>query len=204
MEKIETSSARRDSFIFYRSFYEAISRCPADLQNALFRAVASYGLDRIEPDFSDNQMAAAIWTLIRPQLDATYKRYLNGRKGGAPAGNQNARKQPKTTEKQPNVNENVNVNDNDNAATAGGDLTEILKEWQQYRAEIGKPLTHPSMIAAETQHLIELSGADTAQARKIVREAIREGWKDLYTIRETPAQAPARKRNYLSPDDMDY
>ena len=119
METIETSSARRDAFIFYRSFYDAISRCPADLQSALYRAVASYALDCIEPDFSDNQMAAAIWTLIKPQLDANRKRYLNGCKGGAPSGNQNARKQPKITEKQPNDNVNDNVNENENAAAAG-------------------------------------------------------------------------------------
>lgn len=123
----------RDSFIFYRSFVTAITMLPTDCQVQMFKAVCDYGLDMIEPQFEGPHanFLSALWESIRPQLDANYDRFLNGCKGGAPLGNQNARKQPKTTQnnlkttkttkttknnqKQPNVNVNDNVNENVNA-----------------------------------------------------------------------------------------
>jgi hypothetical protein len=227
METIETSSARRDAFIFYRSFYDAISRCPADLQSALYRAVASYALDCIEPDFSDNQMAAAIWTLIKPQLDANRKRYLNGCKGGAPVGsrnNPNGRRGNRTnqelTENKSNVNDNVNVNENENenAAIAGGEwLLPLLERYSEYKKdELNTPLS-PKQLAAVASNLRALSGNDPAAAEVIVNTNILKGWKELRlpareledlnaarAARMAATPKPARKSEYLSPDDMDY
>ena len=108
---------RRESFVFYRSFYESIKDLPDEVQQILFRAVTEYGLDQVVPSFQGvpyQPFVEAIFAGIRPQIDANYNRFLNGCKGGAPIGNQNARKQPKSTKKQPNVNENVNVNVNEN------------------------------------------------------------------------------------------
>lgn len=123
---MKTDTPKRESFVFYRSFQEAINKCPEDVQIILYRAVTDYALDLVTPDFSgvgDQQFVEAIWTLIKPQIDANHQRFLNGCKGGeygklggAPKGNQNARKKqpqnnPKTTR---NVNENGNVNENEN------------------------------------------------------------------------------------------
>lgn len=122
----------RDSFIFYRSFQKAIDACSQDDQLLIYKAIANYALDRVEPDLSG--VAQVCWVLIKPQLDANWKRYDNGckggefgKKGGAPKGNKNANK-GKTTPKQPqenptaveittpnnNVNNNLNNNDNSN------------------------------------------------------------------------------------------
>lgn len=122
----------RDSFIFYRSFQKAIDSCSQDDQLLIYKAIANYALDRVEPDLSG--VAQVCWVLIKPQLDANWKRYDNGckggefgKKGGAPKGNKNANK-GKTTPKQPqenptaveittpnnNVNNNLNNNDNSN------------------------------------------------------------------------------------------
>lgn len=117
----------RESFVFYRSFRDAFRALDKDVRLRMYEAIIDYGLDLIEPHFED--IEKVLWTLIRPQLEANNKRFENGCKGGAPIGNQNARKQPKNnqkiTEKQPknnqkqpnvneNVNENVNVNENIN------------------------------------------------------------------------------------------
>lgn len=67
-------------------------------------------------------IANSIFTLIKPQLDANNKRYLNSKKGGAPKGNKNAKNNLKTTEGQPNVNDNVNDNVNEFYAPKGIDL----------------------------------------------------------------------------------
>ena len=125
MEKQATPC--RESFVFYRSFYYSIERLPDDVQLALFRAVVRYGLDQGSPDFSgvsQQPFVEAIFAGIRPQLDANYKRFLNGNGGGCPQGikkpsmigNQNASKKQNRneTETKPNVNDNDNENENEN------------------------------------------------------------------------------------------
>ena len=110
---------QRDSFIFYKSFYDSIKELAPKEQVQIYNAIFSYQFENKEPSL--NGICKSIFTLILPQLEANNKRYLNGCKGGAPKRNQNAtKKQPKnnqkTTKKQPNVNDNDNdnVNDNDN------------------------------------------------------------------------------------------
>ena len=118
---------QRDSFIFYRSFYEAINDLPEKSQLKVYKAICEMSLNFDEIDLSG--LSLTIFKLIKPQLEANNKRYINGSKGGAPKGNQNATKrQPKnnqkTTKKQPNNNvnendnENVNVNDNINTSSS--------------------------------------------------------------------------------------
>ena len=99
--------AERLYFKFFRSFYKAIDNLPDQVQLSLYRAIVSYSLDFQEPDFTQLDNAAfiqAIWEGFRPILRNGIKHYLNGANGGAPEGNQNAKKQPKnnqeTTEKQ--------------------------------------------------------------------------------------------------------
>ena len=107
----------RDSFVFYRSFYDSIRQLPDETQLVLFQAIANYGLNCTPVDFEgvDNrQFVEAIWAGMKPQLDANYKRYLNGCKGGPPIGshnNPNGRRGKKTnqelTKNLPNDNDNV-------------------------------------------------------------------------------------------------
>lgn len=118
----------RESFVFYRSFADSIDFLPANLQLPIYKAIAHYGLDREEPDFSEQEDRAflmALWAGIKPQLDANFQKYLNGCKGGkyghlggAPKGNTNARKQPQNNPKT-TPNDNVNENDNVNGGAGG-------------------------------------------------------------------------------------
>ena len=85
----------RSSFIFYESFYDAISDLNAQQRVAVYDAICKYALMGEEPNLKG--LPLTIFKLIRPQLDANTKRYESGKKGGAPAGNQNAKKQPYIT-----------------------------------------------------------------------------------------------------------
>jgi len=118
----------RDSFVFYRSFYESFESLSKKDKLTLFEALCNYALNDVEPKLVG--VPAAMFKLLKPQVDANNKRYENGCKGGAPYGNQNARKkQPKnnqkTTEKQRNVNENENDNENVNVNAAETDDTDF-------------------------------------------------------------------------------
>lgn len=99
----------RDSFIFYRSFYEAISELPKENQADSYNAIMRYALDQEEIELTG--ISKAIFSLVKPQLDANYKKYENGKqKKSKTEAKQKQTKSKKVT----NVNENVNVNDNVN------------------------------------------------------------------------------------------
>lgn len=99
----------RDSFIFYRSFYEAISELPKENQADSYNAIMRYALDQEEIELKG--ISKAIFSLVKPQLDANYKKYENGKqKKSKTEAKQKQTKSKKVT----NVNENVNVNDNVN------------------------------------------------------------------------------------------
>ena len=109
----------RDSFIFYRSFYEAAQELNSKERLKLFDAVCSYALNGEEIPLSG--AACGMFKLLKPQVDANNRRFENGKKGGRPRKNPIETKpkpsinQNKTKSKpNDNVNVNVNVNDNDN------------------------------------------------------------------------------------------
>lgn len=99
------SKRQRDTFIFYRSFKESMS----DLSDAdkliMYEAITDYSLDMKEPELTG--FPKALFSLIRPFLDANTQRWKNGCKGGAPKGNKNNRFSKSTTEVQPEVNQST-------------------------------------------------------------------------------------------------
>jgi len=124
---------KSDSFVFYRSFFEALRNVPKKHRTEIYDAVFMYVFEAHEPSFSG--VPRALWELIKPQLDASQRRYEYAKRGaeygkkGAEYGKKGGRpRKEKTplkgdTEKTPlrginenplnvNVNSNVNVNDN--------------------------------------------------------------------------------------------
>ena len=99
------SEKQRDTFIFYRSFKESMS----DLSDAdkliMYEAITDYSLDMKEPELTG--FPKALFSLIRPFLDANTQRWKNGCKGGAPKGNKNNRFSKSTTEVQPKYNQST-------------------------------------------------------------------------------------------------
>ena len=106
----------RESMIFYASWWKSIKELPVVVRNEVLNTIVEYGIEGVMTS-EQGQMTKAIMALIKPQIDANNVRWENGCRGGAPVGNQNARKNnQETTEKQPKTtyNDNVNVNDNVN------------------------------------------------------------------------------------------
>ena len=108
----------RESFVFYRSFYEGIKELPRDIQGEVLTAIMEYGLNGVTTE-NQKQITKAMFALIKPQLDANNQRFENGKKGGRPKANCNQTEtetKPKQnrnkTKHEPNVNDNDNVNDN--------------------------------------------------------------------------------------------
>ena len=107
----------RDSFVFYRSFYDAIKLLPKKYQFAFVQALCEYALNEVIPESLPGG-SMALFKALKPQIDVNNKRYANGCKGGRPKANQDETK-PKPNNNQsitkPKPNDNVNVNANVNA-----------------------------------------------------------------------------------------
>lgn len=107
---------KRDSFVFYRSFFEAIEKLKKNDKLTVYSHLCRYALGE-EVDELDG-VPGAIFDLIKPQIDANFQRYENGTKGGKYGklgGRPKTPKEPQKNPKQtPNVNVNVNENVNDN------------------------------------------------------------------------------------------
>ncbi len=113
----QNNQQSRESFIFYGSFYDSISKLKSQDRLKIFDAISQYALYAVEPELTG--IAEAIWKLIKPQLDANWRRYQNGCKSHTPKPNQEPTKaEPKAnqtpTKTRPNKNENKNENLNKN------------------------------------------------------------------------------------------
>lgn len=73
----------RDSFLFYRSYYEAIKNLPDSTKLEVYNAVMEYGLYSNEIELHDG-FARSIFTLIKPVLETNNKRFKGGKSGGRP------------------------------------------------------------------------------------------------------------------------
>ena len=93
-----------DKFTFFVSYFDAYECLENDSEKLAFiDALLKYAFLGVLPDFEDK--LAGMFSLLKPNVDKTIKNIkqgeINGSKGGAPTGNQNAKK--KTTQ---GLNEN--------------------------------------------------------------------------------------------------
>ena len=123
MSKIKDNG--KNSFVFYDSFLSAMKHLnDSEFRECVMR-IRDYALEGIDEE-SQSPYVNIILAMAKPNLDSARRRYEvaveNGKKGaefgnlgGAPKGNQNARK--KQPQKQPldvDANEDVNVNEYEN------------------------------------------------------------------------------------------
>lgn len=139
----------RESFVFYRSFKEALEGLDDSDKLIMYEAIAGYALDRTPPQLAG--FPKALFSLIKPQLDANWKRYEagvtngwkggeHGKKGGRPKKEKPSNNPLLTQSKPSNVNVNVNVNDNVNDIPADSGVKEIYSFddfWNDYDKKRG-------------------------------------------------------------------
>ncbi len=177
MSKIKDNGKK--SFVMYDSFVEAMMH----LNDAEFREcvlkIRDYALEGIE-DESKYSYVNMIMALVKPNLDAARRRYMasveNGKKGaefgklgGAPKGNQNARK--KQPLKQPldvNVDVEEDVNENEevdvNEDTPVGDI--VPSSFSCFSSS-SVPLTHQEPPREAPSH----SNTQSIEAEQVNKSA---------------------------------
>lgn len=115
-----------ESFVFYRSFAEALKELPPEQYKSIMTALTEYALDGTLPENLD-PLLKGYFVLMKPQIDANNSKRENGRKGGTAQKQTEAKEskaeanasEQKQAEAKPskgkaNVNANANVNVNAN------------------------------------------------------------------------------------------
>lgn len=86
---------KRKQITFFASYYESLRELPDAERVALYDGIMMLAFEGKEPRFESPTLRAA-WTFIRPMLQHSINKSNAGMVGGAPKGNQNARKTPKS------------------------------------------------------------------------------------------------------------
>jgi hypothetical protein len=122
-----------NSFVFYRSYFEAIKDLELMDKVDMYEAIADYSLDDIEPNF--NGIKLVMWKLIKPQIDSNKVKRNGGKLGGRPKketigyedknhrfSENNHRLNNEKANGNGNGNTNGNINDNGNGELSVDDL----------------------------------------------------------------------------------
>ena len=79
---LEEAVVNRKSFVFYESFYKAMSYLNDKEKIQYIDVICNYSLFDITIDMDSK--IEAMFALIKPQIDANIKKRENGKKGGRP------------------------------------------------------------------------------------------------------------------------
>ena len=79
---LEEAIVNRKSFVFYDSFYQAMSYLNDKEKIQYIDAICNYSLFDITIEM--DLKIEAMFALIKPQIDANIKKRENGKKGGRP------------------------------------------------------------------------------------------------------------------------
>jgi len=68
----------RETMIVYRSFFESLKGCEKEVQADVWNAIFEMGFNQKEVELDG--LSKTLWLLIKPQIEANLKRFLNGSK----------------------------------------------------------------------------------------------------------------------------
>ena len=163
----------RDSFIFYRSFFEAIKELPEKNQIEVYNAISEYSLNFKEVELTG--ISKTIFILIKPQLEANNKRFKNGSKKKQNKSKPEAK--DKQNESKLEANNNDNVNDNVNVSTIVDDKAidkVYLKVRENYKTYAAQLLNDDIFISSISREFLKTNDKNIQKAtlRKYLQEYI--------------------------------
>lgn len=192
---------KRDSFVFYRSFFEAIEKLKKNDKLTVYSHLCKYALGE-EVEELDG-VPGAIFDLIKPQIDANFHRYENGLKGGRPKTKEEPNNNQTETKAKRNVNVNVNVNDNVNE-NENVNVSGVPDD---------NTTTHIPLMADIRNEIAEKGyRLDGDSINRFIQYNREKGWKmnwkealRKWAEKEQPNKSPAGKfANFPQRDDQEY
>lgn len=205
---------KKDSVIFYQA---QIKICKKHLTTEQFGKLmaALFELDDGGDPEVDEDIAMAFEFMSLQQLlnREKYERICernreNGRKGGAPKGNQNARKsekQPKTTQNKPNENDKRMIreeNDNDSGLSLFGSLENVELTQREYEAIKDKYEDPDGLIDRVSRWLPSAKHEVPDHYEAILNFATKSGWSKKRILKPPPPEREVDPKDMLSDEEQ--
>ena len=78
------SKKSKDSFVFYRSWYEAAKNQSDSDRLTYYELILEYALNQNDNSHGLSEYMSSFWILSKPNIDANLRKWENGCKGGRP------------------------------------------------------------------------------------------------------------------------
>lgn len=158
----------QDSIVIFRNIIQALDVLPPELYKEVSRLVYAYAFDGIMPPESIEPTTLALFLSFKPQIDFNVKRYESyrerGKKGGAPKGNNNARKMPKEEESEETKQLETSKNNLKQAETSCEEVKQANEDIEQ-----GKT-TKNDLISISVSESINNNSVDVVDDNAHTRE----------------------------------
>lgn len=164
----------RDSIIIYRDIRDTLLTLPPELCKEVMRLLFAYAFDDQEPDEDADPIAKGFFLAFKSRFDMNAARLernqANGRKGGAPKGNQNARKKTtengkETTQNNPKQSISISISKSILTSTNVEDKEKIEKEKTTEKKKKEKIAFASSVQLTQEEYnaFVEQYGEDTTR-----------------------------------------
>ena len=198
---------KRESFIFYKSYYDSIKELKGTEQLKIYNAIFQFQFESEEIELKG--VCKSVFNLIRPLLNANNQRYLNGKKGGRPKNENETKKKPennlnetkkKANEKvmnnvlcimnnelcnmnNDNINKNINIINKENNKKKYFENDELNIVFLEF-LDLRKKIKAVNSERAINMLLKKLSNYDDDTKKKMIERSILNSWKDVYEIKQ--------------------
>lgn len=186
----------REGMIFYRSFRDALKNLPDEIRLQCYDAIFSYGLDGADQDLEG--VAAAIFALVKPQIDANNKRRENGIKGGRPA-----------LDSEPKDNQSgIKAKPNNKQTETKAETKEKEKEKEKVKDNVvnilsGKP-DQAGMRLEIIDYLNKKTGKEFRHSTKSTAKLIEARLNDGYTVDDFKKVIDKKCAEWIETDQEQY
>lgn len=142
----------RKSFIFFRSYAEALNELPDESYVRVSKALSRFALDGEEPDLQKEEKA--IFLLIKPIILDGIKKYENGKKGGRPksinkANQEEIKSKPTETKTEPTETKPKSIALHDKDMELDNAIDKDLDNNSAASPQRGKKFKPPTLLEVE-------------------------------------------------------
>lgn len=198
----------RPYFTFFKSYFEAINELDdKNAQLEIYQAICMYSLTEEIPKF-ESKTAKAIFTAIKPTIEANIKQYKNGTK--PKASQTEAKPKPKASQRRTNKEKEKEKEYNNKPLNPlkgkiwfdDPELDAAFKSYIEYRKKNHIPTTDHALELAKSK-LVKLAD-DTPTRIAIINQTLERGWRGLFPVGRASPEKKNGFNNFEGQRDYDY